>query len=94
MTFSSAAICAAIKSAARNNRTKSYKKIGNHNSKEETVPLIPNRSEYEDIENPFRVLDERQKDNNCNTCFITITGLLFITLLNFLIIYVIFQGYE
>ena len=54
---------AAISSASRNAR----RSQGRHGvSEEETTPLNPNRNDYEDIENPFKILGEVSKfDKEC-----------------------------
>ena len=54
---------AAISSASRNAR----RSQGRHGvSEEETTPLNPNRNDYEDIENPFKMPGEVSKfDKEC-----------------------------
>ena len=54
---------AAISSASRNGR----RSQGRHGlSEEETTPLNPNRNDYEDIENPFKMPGEASKfDKEC-----------------------------
>ena len=69
---------AAISSAVRNAR----RSQGRHGvSEEETMPLNPNRNDYEDIENPLQMPDEVSKfDKECvQECLtITIAVLLFV----------------